>query len=127
MPLQNFVSKVTTVSAAWLNSVDVLLDTVFATPTTKALARTALTSDAALEITNGGTGNRTGLPTFPQTTIETTAGATAVNLSYPSPGYGVLNVLRYGTNTTPGTTDMTAAIQACSNVCGLSGDTLFIP
>lgn len=58
----------------------------------------------------------------PQTQFETNAGVTPVNLLYPAG-----NVLRYGTNTTPGTTDMTTAIQNCVTVCGLSGDTCFIP
>lgn len=47
---------------------------------------------------------------YPQTTSEIAASATPVNNSY-QPG----NVLRYGTNATPGTTDMTAAVQAAIN------------
>lgn len=43
MPLQNFVTKsLPVISAAWLNSVDVLKFTVFGDSTTKAAARTAL-------------------------------------------------------------------------------------
>lgn len=42
MALQNFVDYVSTVSASWLNKVDVLLDTVFQNATTAAQARTAL-------------------------------------------------------------------------------------
>lgn len=45
-----------------------------------------------------------------QTAAEASAGVTPFNVSY-APG----NVLRYGTNTTPGTTDMTAAFQAALN------------
>ena len=44
---------------------------------------------------------------WPQTSAESSAGVTPTNYEY-EPG----NVLRYGTNTTPGTTDMTTAIQA---------------
>jgi hypothetical protein len=43
----------------------------------------------------------------PQTSAETAAGVTAVNLAYP-----VLSVDRYGTNLVPGTTDMLTAINA---------------
>lgn len=46
-----------------------------------------------------------------QTAAELAAGVTPVN-EWLEPR----NVLRYGTNTTPGTTDMTAAIQAAVNV-----------
>lgn len=59
MPLQSFISKnLPAISAAWLNAVDVIKFTIFADATTKAAARVALTSDAPLEVTNGGTGNR---------------------------------------------------------------------
>jgi len=50
------------------------------------------------------------------TPAETTAGVTIVNFLYPE-GY----VLRYGTNTTPGTTDMTTAIQAAVDVMEANG------
>lgn len=43
---------------------------------------------------------------YPQTTAEANASVTPSNLSYP-PG----DIRRYGTNTTPGTTDMTEAIE----------------
>ena len=43
---------------------------------------------------------------IPQTAAELAAGVTPTNYEY-EPG----NVLRYGTNTTPGTTDMTTPIQ----------------
>ena len=59
MALQNFIDKVTTVATTWLNSVDVLLDTVFASATTKAAARAALTSDAPMSVAQGGTGATT--------------------------------------------------------------------
>ena len=59
MPLQSFIDKVgPVVSATWLNAVDLLKFTIFADSTTKAQARTALTTDAPLEVTNGGTGQR---------------------------------------------------------------------
>jgi hypothetical protein len=59
-----------------------------------------------------------GIPavTYKLTAAESAASVTPVNYTYPA-GY----VLRYGTNTTPGTTDMTAAIQAAVNVEGIAG------
>jgi hypothetical protein len=57
-----------------------------------------------------------GLALYPRTAAEVAAGVTPTNYYYP-PG----NVLRYGTNTNPGTTDMTAAIQAAANVAAISG------
>lgn len=59
MPLQNFLARrLPAISAAWLNTVDTLKFTIFADSATKAQARTALTSDAPLELVNGGTGSR---------------------------------------------------------------------
>lgn len=57
-----------------------------------------------------------------QTDAEEAAGVTPTNYEYP-PGH----VLRYGTNTTPGTTDMAAAIQAAVDQCAQGGATVFIP
>jgi len=61
-------------------------------------------------------------PCYARTAAEIALGVTPTNFSFP-PGY----VYRYGTNTTPppappttppaGTTDMTAAINICANVC----------
>lgn len=51
---------------------------------------------------------------YPPTAQE--AGLTLVNLWYP-PG----NVLRYGTNSMPGTTDMSLAIQNACNQCAVQG------
>jgi hypothetical protein len=51
-----------------------------------------------------------------QTPAEIAAGVTPINKAYP-PGY----VDRYGTNTTPGTTDMTAAFNAAFKVAKNSG------
>jgi hypothetical protein len=60
MALQNFVDKVgPVISAAYLNALDIIKETILENPTTKAQARTNLTNDAALEIANGGTGVRT--------------------------------------------------------------------
>jgi hypothetical protein len=61
----------------------------------------------------------------PQTQTETDAGVTAVNLQYIE---GTVD--RYATNAVPGTTDMTAAIQAAVNVAhakGIGGDVYFLP
>lgn len=57
----------------------------------------------------------------PQTAAESLAGVTPTNLEHP-PG----NVLRYGTNTTPGTTDMTGAVSNWLDV-GMQGVTLVLP
>lgn len=51
--------------------------------------------------------------TQPRTTAEIAAGVTPVNLIYPQG-----HLYRYGTNTTPGTTDMTAACNAWLSVGG---------
>ena len=59
MALQNFVSKVgPKISAAWLNAVDKLKETIFENATTKAAARANLTTDVPFEVGNGGTGVR---------------------------------------------------------------------
>lgn len=47
---------------------------------------------------------------YPITALETAASVTPVNYAYP-PGH----IYRYGTNTSPGTTNMTTAIQAAIN------------
>lgn len=64
-----------------------------------------------------------GATLWPRTSAETTASVTPTNYYY-EPG----NVLRYGTNTTPGTTDMTAAIQAAiDTVKQAAGGIVYIP
>lgn len=83
MALQNFVDYIgPKISAAWLNIVDVLRQTVFDNAATKAAARIALTSDSPLETGNGGTGNRTGEPTFPITAAEQAATITPSYYQY---------------------------------------------
>ena len=86
MSLMNFVDRtIPVVSAAWLNAIDTIKYTIFADATTKAAARTALTSDAPLEVGNGGTGQRTPLltsttdPTF--TSVTATAGVSAASFT----------------------------------------------
>lgn len=65
------------------------------------------------------------LDSLKQTDAERLANVTPVNLAY-APGH----VYRYGTNTTPGTTDMTAAIRTAFSIPNvkavLPGDTLYI-
>ena len=58
-------------------------------------------------ITAALTATEVGTALWPVTTAETSAGVTPTNVEY-EPG----KVLRYGTNTTPGTTDMTAAFTS---------------
>ena len=134
---QNFVSQIgPAISAAFANTLDYLANSVFGGATTNPAARTALTADLPLEIANGGTASRTaagaitslgitpaaigalaiGAPPYVITPAETSAGVTIVNSGY-LPGI----VDRYGTNTTPGTTDMTAAIQAAIDQARLGG------
>lgn len=50
--------------------------------------------------------------TYPQTAAEAAAGVAIVNFGYPE-----RDVRRYGVNTIPGTTDMTAAFTAALAVC----------
>ncbi len=57
-----------------------------------------------------------------QTPAELAANITPVNLGY-LPG----NVLRYGTNASPGVTDMTAAIQAAVTAAGFGNYEVYIP
>lgn len=65
-------------------------------------------------------------PYYARTAAEVVAGATPVNYQYPE-----LHLYRYGTNTTPGTTDMTSAITTAINVAGqyssLGGTTITLP
>lgn len=62
-------------------------------------------------------------PHYSITDAERAAGVTPVDHRYPE-----LNVLRYGTNTTPGTTDMTAAINAAIDVAAQKGGgRVFVP
>lgn len=62
------------------------------------------------------------IPTYPQTAAEISASVTPTNYTYPAG-----NVLRYGANSTPGTTDMTAAFQAAGNAWGATGGRVAIP
>jgi hypothetical protein len=57
-------------------------------------------------------------PGWPQSPAETTAGVTPVNYCYPP-----LWVDRYGTNATPGTTDMTSAINTAIAVAAVQAST----
>jgi len=123
MPLQNFVDKVgPVVSAAWLNAVDGLKFTVFADAATKAAARTALTSDAPLEVVNGGTGSRTGEPSYGISTEETSLSITPTNYHYP---YG--NVLRYGAVGNGSNNDLTAINNAAKVAAAMKVPLYFNP
>jgi hypothetical protein len=61
-------------------------------------------------------------PCYARTVAESAAGVTPVNSALP-PG----NVLRYQTNTTPGTTDMSAAFQAAFNQQTSGGVPVYVP
>ena len=122
MALQNFVDYVgPKISAAWLNIVDRLRETVFEDAATKAAARTALTSDAPLEVYNGGTGNRFGLVYHQETTDETNAGVTPTDYSYPP-----MDIRRYGGDPT-GITNSDSALVDALSVCGSLGSTIRFP
>ncbi|HEB27092.1 MAG TPA: hypothetical protein ENI05_04870, partial [Porticoccus sp.] len=66
-------------------------------------------------ITAALTADEVGTALWPVTTGETSAGVTPTNFGY-EPG----NVLRYGTNTTPGTTDMQSASDNALSVDGVN-------
>lgn len=59
---------------------------------------------------------------YPASNAENSISAVIVNHGYP---YG--HVYRYGTNAIPGTTDITAAINTCANVCRQGSYTLQLP
>jgi Pectate lyase superfamily protein len=59
---------------------------------------------------------------YPQTLAESAAGAMPTNYNYAAG-----NVLRYGTNTTPGTTDMSTAFQAAFNQQAKGGAAIYAP
>lgn len=61
-------------------------------------------------------------PCYVRTAAEIAASVTPVNTSY-APG----NVLRYGTNTTPGPTDMTLAFQRAFNQQVYGGASVYVP
>ena len=124
MALQNFVDYIgPAVSAAWLNTVDLLKYSIFDDSTTKEQARTALTSDEPMEVANGGTGQRTlsalagdlALYFFDETADETAAGMVITDNRYP-PGH----IVRYGVDLT-GATDTTAEFQSCADFCATYG------
>lgn len=62
------------------------------------------------------------VPSYPQTAAEIAAGVTPTNYLYPAG-----NVLRYGTNTTPGTTDMTAAFTSAVSQWSHGGSPVYAP
>jgi hypothetical protein len=144
MALINFQDLKTVVSAAWLNAVDTIKFTIFADATTKAQARTALTSDLPLEEANGGTGSRTfigdllnGLKTlvsylaikYPQTAAESAASVTPTNLYIPSHDQiGVLLLQRYGGGTSvTAAANVTAVTNATLVATQLGGGTIRFP
>lgn len=129
MALQNFRARtLPTISAAWLNAVDVLKSTVFGDATTAAAAQTALFSGAPLAASNGGTGSvGSGAPflTFlasffpslyvyvnPRTAAEIAVSVTPSDYSYPQG-----HAYRYGV-VQNGATDDTAALIRWASVKG---------
>jgi hypothetical protein len=66
---------------------------------------------------------------YPTTTAEQAAGLTVVNYSISShtKNGGIVHPYRYGTNTTPGTTDMTATLNAAADLCRAGNYVLQLP
>lgn len=111
--LTNFVSKATVIAAAWLNGVDMLVNSIFNGASTNPQARTALCSDAPLEIVNGGTGSRTAgasvaalqitqnnLAGLRLLTPKTTSPAAVIVLGTGAPGDGGGGVYYYNSTDT---------------------------
>jgi len=122
MPLQSFVDKVgPIISAAWLNAVDSLKFTVFDDAVTKATARTALTTDAPLEVVNGGTGQRSlsllagDLNPYINNYYDQTAGEAALSITPVDYSYPVGHSPRYGTVGIGTSADDYTALQNCMN------------
>jgi hypothetical protein len=85
------------------------------------LSRMLLATAAGSTLTaRGATAQTCNTICYPLTQAE--SGVAVVDQSYP-PGH----VYRYGSNTNPGTTNMTSAINVCANVCRLGGYTLLLP
>lgn len=81
------------------------------------------TSSIAFELVSGAvTQSIIGAALYPRTAAEISVGVTPTNYFHP-PGH----VYRYGTNTTPGTTDMTSAINTCADVCREGNYVLQLP
>ena len=82
-------------------------------------ATTPLTGAELVPLVQSGVTKQTAMtnalakPYYAITAVETAASITPTNYSYPP-----ANALRYGTNTTPGTTDMTTAIQNAITAAG---------
>lgn len=121
MALQNFVDKVTTVATSWLNSVDVLLDTVFGSATTKAAARAALTSDAPMSLAQGGTGAttaaaaRTNLGAAADSAVVHLAGAEAITGAKTFSG-GITGYISITTSIAYGASALAANTTGANNV-----------
>jgi hypothetical protein len=97
---------------AWQSgTVSLTLDQIVALVTLSGLGGTTLA--AALAAVNQ---TYIGTQLYPRTSAEITASVTPTNDYYPP---GVID--RYGTNTTPGTTDMTSAIKAAVAQMAVSG------
>jgi hypothetical protein len=74
------------------------------------------------QIPGGLSAQQIGMLFYPQTSAEQSAGITPINFIYP-PG----NILRYGTNTLPGTTDMSVPIQNSINQWANGGAPVYVP
>jgi len=128
------------VSAAWLNAVDVLVNSVMAGASTPAQALTALGISPPMTIAGGGTGQTTaaaglaalggtslaavnqayiGGQLYPQTAAEVTASVTPANLSYAP-----LNLLRYKALADP---DHVNAFTKAIAVASVAGGAIYVP
>lgn len=132
MSLYGFIDQVgPAIPAELMNRLDIMISDVLDSAATKAAARTALTSDAPLEIVNGGTGVRD-LDTFPlydgPTAAETSAGSTPTDKFYPSDRIGQSWPERYGTivsDSTDAYAMLNKAALALSAAGG--GDLMLVP
>ena len=111
---KNYVDQVgPAVPAAWLNGVDVTVNSVMQG------AQTLVAAQTALGIIN--TQQSIGAVLYPVSAAETSAGVTPVNQGYP-----VLNVLRYGADPT-GVADSTTAINNAILVARVNGGLVHLP
>lgn len=95
-----------------------MFDPVTGLPTLGQPTTTNVTAGSIATLLNAYTTSAV-LPPLVRSAAEIAAGVTPVNYAYV-PGI----VDRYGTNTTPGTTDMTAAINAANSVAAQGGPTI---
>lgn len=112
-PLASWLSKYLAISSSGLLEPAVLSSTsVTASIITSLIASSTAEQDALLAMLMNRADTAPALGSLARTAGEIAASITPVDYSYP-PGH----IRRYGSNTTPGTTDMTAAFNSCYAAC----------